>query len=92
MDNGGLLAVDCGPDNAEDLRITVSDTGRGITPEHLGKIFDPYFTTKKTGTGLGLAVVHRIIEAQQGRIKAESVPGQGSAFTIRLPCRSRESK
>jgi two-component system sensor histidine kinase HydH len=91
MDGGGVLAVHCAPDGSEDLGITVSDTGRGIAPEHLGKIFDPYFTTKKTGTGLGLAIVHRIIEAQQGRIKAESVPGQGSTFTIRLPCRSREN-
>jgi two-component system sensor histidine kinase HydH len=91
MDNGGVLAVDCGPDGDEDLKITISDTGRGIAHEHLSKIFDPYFTTKKTGTGLGLAIVHKIIEAQQGRIKVESVPGRGSTFTIRLPCRSREN-
>jgi two-component system, NtrC family, sensor histidine kinase HydH len=90
MDNGGVLAVDCSPDGDEDLQITISDTGRGIAHEHLGKIFDPYFTTKNTGTGLGLAIVHKIIEAQQGRIKVESVPGRGSTFAIQLPCRSRE--
>jgi two-component system, NtrC family, sensor histidine kinase HydH len=91
MDNGGVLVLDCGPDGPEDLKITVSDTGRGIAPEHLGKIFDPYFTTKKTGTGLGLAIVHKIIEAQGGRIKVESALGRGSTFTIRIPCRGRET-
>jgi len=91
MDNGGVLSVDSGPDGDKDLKITISDTGRGIAPEHLSKIFDPYFTTKKTGTGLGLAIVHKIIEAQGGRIKVESTPGQGSTFTIRIPCRSSES-
>jgi two-component system sensor histidine kinase HydH len=90
MDDGGVLAVDCGPDDAKGLKISVSDTGSGIAPEHLSKIFDPYFTTKKTGTGLGLAIVHKIIETQQGRIKVESAPGRGSTFTIQLPCRSRE--
>jgi two-component system sensor histidine kinase HydH len=90
MGDGGVLAVHCTPEGSEDLRITVSDTGKGIAPESLGKVFDPYFTTKKTGTGLGLAIVHRIIEAHQGDIKVESAPGQGSSVTIRLPCRNRE--
>jgi two-component system sensor histidine kinase HydH len=89
MEDGGVLAVDCCPEDGG-LKITVSDTGRGIAPEHLSKIFDPYFTTKKTGTGLGLAIVHKIIEAQLGRIKVESTPGRGSSFSIRLPCHGEE--
>ena len=92
MNEGGALAVHCSPDGSEDCRITVSDTGRGIVPEDLSKIFDPYFTTKKTGTGLGLAIVHKIIEAHQGDIKVESILGQGSTFTIRLPCRGGEAQ
>jgi two-component system sensor histidine kinase HydH len=90
MDDGGVLAVHCAPDGSENFRIAVSDTGRGIAPESLGKIFDPYFTTKKSGTGLGLAIVHKIIEAHDGQIKAESVLGRGSTFAIRLPCRDKD--
>jgi len=90
MDGGGVLAVHCAPDGSKDFRITVSDTGRGIAPESLGKIFDPYFTTKQNGTGLGLAIVHKIIEAHEGHIKVESVLGRGSTFAIRLPCRNRD--
>ncbi len=92
MPDGGVLAVHCAPEGSEELVIAVSDTGRGIAPGSLGKIFDPYFTTKKTGTGLGLAIVHKIVEAHQGNIKAESTPGGGSTFTIRIPCRIRESR
>ncbi|MGE5256455.1 MAG: ATP-binding protein [Hyphomicrobiales bacterium] len=90
MDDGGVLAVNCFADGSTDFKITVSDTGKGITPENLGKIFDPYFTTKKTGTGLGLPIVYKIIEAHQGHITTESAPGRGSLFAIRLPCRGSE--
>ena len=67
--------------------VRVSDTGRGIDPKHLGSIFRPFFTTKGQGTGLGLSLVQRIVEAHGGRIEATSAPGQGSQFTIRLPLR-----
>ncbi len=67
------------------VRISISDTGAGIKPEHQIKIFDPYFTTKPTGTGLGLASAYSIIKKHEGDISVESVPGQGTTFTILLP-------
>jgi two-component system, NtrC family, sensor kinase len=73
----------------DQVSISVSDTGTGIAPEHLDRIFDPFFTTKPVGkgVGLGLSVTYGIVEKHGGRIEVESVPGQGSTFTIRLPVR-----
>jgi len=72
------------------LRLTVRDTGCGMSEAVLGRIFEPFFTTKGTGegTGLGLAVVHGIIESHQGDISVQSQEGQGTVFTIHLPCTS----
>ena len=69
------------------LRITVTDDGPGIPAEHMGRIFDPFFTTKEdgSGTGLGLSVCYGIISQHGGKLWAESVPGQGTAFFIELP-------
>ena len=67
------------------VKISVSDQGEGIPRERLGKIFDPYFTTKKKGSGLGLAIAYSIIKNHDGFITAESVAGKGSVFTIYLP-------
>jgi len=69
------------------IEIKVSDTGVGIAPEIIGSIFDPYFTTKGPGegTGMGLAMVHGIIESYGGKISVDSKPGQGTLFTIYLP-------
>jgi len=86
MDEGGKLSVDL-LSNSEsgDIQITVSDTGRGISPDHLAKVFDPYFTTKSSGTGLGLAIAYNIVEAMGGSIKVASEKSQGTTFTITLP-------
>ncbi|MBI3403971.1 MAG: HAMP domain-containing protein [Acidobacteria bacterium] len=65
--------------------IVVRDTGRGIRPEQLPNIFRPFFTTKGQGTGLGLSLARRIVEAHNGHIEAASTPGQGTKFTISLP-------
>jgi len=70
----------------EVVRLTVEDTGHGIAPEHLPHIFKPFFTTRPRGTGLGLTVVHRIVEAHGGLIEVESEPGKGTRFIISLPC------
>jgi signal transduction histidine kinase len=67
------------------LKISISDTGSGISPQEKEKIFEPFFTTKETGTGLGLSIVHKIIENHNGVIKVESEVGKGSTFTLFLP-------
>ena len=65
--------------------VRVSDNGRGINEEDLNRIFNPFFTTRPGGTGLGLPAVRRIVRAHGGRVEVHSSPGQGSTFTIRLP-------
>ncbi len=67
------------------VRITVRDQGTGITKEHLNRIFDPYFTTKQKGSGLGLTVVYSIIEKHEGHVAVASELGAGTTFTIYLP-------
>lgn len=71
----------------EGITIMVRDTGAGINPEHINKIFDPFYTTKSPGkgTGLGLSVCHRIIESLGGVITVQSIPGEGTTFAIILP-------
>ena len=67
------------------VRLTVRDNGTGIAPEHLARIFDPYFTTKSAGSGLGLATAYSIIKKHGGTLRAESEIGVGTAFHIYLP-------
>jgi len=69
----------------ECVRLEVSDTGCGMTPEQKAKMFDPYFTTKRTGHGLGLAVVDAIVQSHGGVIQAASAPGRGTTFEVLLP-------
>ncbi|UCF85887.1 MAG: PAS domain-containing protein [Desulfobacteraceae bacterium] len=66
-------------------RIEISDTGCGIPPEDMGKVFEPFFSTKSKGTGLGLAVSYGIVQKHQGDIQVSSQPGQGTRFTIEIP-------
>ncbi len=84
MPNGGKLKVAFSNRNGG-VEITIADTGVGIIPENLEKIFEPYFSTKETGTGLGLALVKRIIEAHCGNIRVESKLGEGTTFHVWLP-------
>jgi PAS domain S-box-containing protein len=84
MPEGGKLAV--GASKADGvLVISVKDTGKGILPENMNKIFTPLFTTKSKGQGFGLAVCKRIVEAHGGTISLESVPDEGTKVTIKLP-------
>jgi two-component system sensor histidine kinase PilS (NtrC family) len=67
------------------VEIEVADSGTGIPEDVLDRIFDPFFTTKKDGTGLGLATVHRVVEASGGHLSVESAVGRGTTFRLRLP-------
>lgn len=67
------------------LRLSIADSGIGIRPEHLSRIFDPYFTTKQSGSGLGLATVYSIVRKHQGHVEVESELGRGTTFHIWLP-------
>jgi signal transduction histidine kinase len=67
------------------IEIAVSDTGSGMSPDILDKIIDPFFTTKETGNGLGLAITHGIIEQHGGILDVMSEVGSGSCFFIRFP-------
>jgi len=84
MSAGGRLTVSSGAD-ADGVELVVADTGMGIPPEHLARIFDPFFSTKDKGTGLGLSVVYGIVERHGGRLEVKSEVGQGTNVRIRLP-------
>jgi CheY-like chemotaxis protein/anti-sigma regulatory factor (Ser/Thr protein kinase) len=102
-ENGGVLSVSISsvdtvkedqkpgvpnPISGDYLKLEISDTGPGIDPVDLKRIFEPYFTTKKQeeGTGLGLAVVHGIVKSHKGHINVDSQPGKGTTFRIFFPC------
>jgi two-component system NtrC family sensor kinase len=85
---GGKLTLDIKAIENKLVRVTVSDTGAGISAEILPRIFDPFFTTKasdRSGSGLGLSFVHRIVEDNGGTIAVESTPGAGTKFTLTFP-------
>ncbi len=84
MPTGGRLTVGTRP--VEDaVEVTVKDTGQGMTEEVRRHLFEPFFTTKEGGTGLGLAVSQQILQAHGGSLSCQSIPGQGTAFVLRLP-------
>ncbi|MFM8231021.1 MAG: ATP-binding protein, partial [Chthoniobacterales bacterium] len=72
--------------------ITFADTGGGMTRETMARVFEPYFTTKKTGSGLGLMITQRIVRAHGGEVVLESDPGRGLRLTIRLPRCDRQGQ
>lgn len=92
-ENGGTLTLRTFPANERGVRLEIEDTGSGISPENLRKLFTPFFTTKEKGqgVGLGLTVAHEIIERHGGRIKVESKEGKGTTFTVLLPGRGGET-
>jgi signal transduction histidine kinase len=85
MPEGGTLRLTCAAAAQERVEVRVEDTGVGIPPEHLGRIFDLYFTTKDHGTGIGLSMVYRIIQMHDGEVEVQSTPGRGTTFKITLP-------
>ena len=91
MPDGGELFIICSTDDVY-LNIKFIDTGKGISEEEMRQILDPYFTTKSSGTGLGLLIVDRIIRAHGGTLAIEGEPGQGAAFTVSLPLQVRQTR
>jgi signal transduction histidine kinase len=85
MPNGGTLTMGVGPTKDGRVEIRVADTGVGIAPDNLAKIFDLYYTTKQAGTGIGLSLVYRTVQLHNGDIDVESTPGVGTTFVIKMP-------
>ena len=85
MPDGGTLRIHAEPTRTRQVAITVSDTGVGIKPEHLKRIFDLYFTTKPKGSGIGLSMVYRTVQMHDGDIEVQSTPGAGTTFRVLLP-------
>jgi len=91
MTKGGVLTIQTG-EEGDGVWVSVSDTGVGISREQLSHIFEPFYTTKKKGTGLGLMIVQRIVRAHGGRIDLESDPGRGTTFRLWLPLHERRPR
>jgi signal transduction histidine kinase len=81
----------CDLDGRQAAEVVVSDTGRGIDPDRIAHVFEPYVTTKPGGTGLGLAIVRQTILAHDGHVEATSVPGAGTSIRMVFPSSSESS-
>ena len=84
MTKGGTLTLQTG-EASDGVWVSVADTGGGIPQEQINRIFEPFYTTKKKGTGLGLMIVQRIVRAHGGRINLESRVGRGTTFRVWIP-------
>ncbi|HEV2454020.1 MAG TPA: ATP-binding protein [Verrucomicrobiae bacterium] len=91
MSRGGTLTLQTG-EGSDGVWVSVADTGGGIPQEQITRIFEPFYTTKKKGTGLGLMIVQRIVRAHGGKIEVESRVGRGTTFRIWLPSHERKPK
>ncbi len=91
MTKGGTLSLQTG-ETPESVWVSVSDTGGGIPEEQISRIFEPFYTTKKKGSGLGLMIVQRIVRAHEGRIELESHVGRGTTFRVWLPLHERRPR
>jgi len=88
MEGGGKVRITLKKGESQHaIELAIADTGRGISPEDLGRVFEPFFSTKRGGTGLGLAIVHQIVESHGGEVAVESREGIGTTFRITLPAR-----
>lgn len=86
MPNGGTIAIRT-REHGDNIRVEITDSGTGLTPEECARLFTPYYTSKQHGTGLGLAIVQSVISDHKGTITVESKPGHGATFRIELPKR-----
>jgi signal transduction histidine kinase len=85
MPDGGTLRINCEAERGRRVSVSFSDTGVGIKPEHLQRIFDLYYTTKEKGSGIGLSMVYRTVQMHDGEIEVQSTPGAGTKFRVLLP-------
>jgi hypothetical protein len=85
MPHGGTLKITCRAAARRRVEIDVEDTGVGIAPENLSRIFDLYFTTKDRGSGIGLSMVYRIVQLHDGEVEVQSTPGRGTKFRLIFP-------
>ena len=87
MGSGGEIRIETGPaaERAGWVRMVIADTGPGISPEELSKVFDPFYTTKRSGTGLGLSVSYGIVQDHHGTVDVHSTPGRGTTFVLAFP-------
>jgi len=85
MPAGGTLKMSCRSISSHRVEVDVEDTGVGIAPDHLDKIFDLYFTTKEKGSGIGLSMVYRIVQLHDGEVEVQSTPGSGTRFRLIFP-------
>ena len=85
MPEGGTLRIACRSTPRRKVEVDVEDTGVGIPPENLGRIFDLYFTTKEKGSGIGLSMVFRIVQLHDGDVEVQSTPGSGTRFRLIFP-------
>lgn len=91
MSRGGALTLQTG-ETSEAVWVSVADTGGGIPQEQINRIFEPFYTTKKKGSGLGLMIVQRIVRAHNGRIELDSQVGQGTTFRLWLPLQEKKPR
>jgi two-component system sensor histidine kinase HydH len=89
MGQGGTLRIET-KSLKEGVEVMISDSGSGIPPEQMDRIFNYYYTTKEKGVGLGLPIAHRIIEAHGGQLKIESRAGSGTKVTVTLPVERKD--
>jgi signal transduction histidine kinase len=85
MAEGGTVRLTCRPASRRRVEVVVEDTGVGIPPENLSRIFDLYFTTKEKGSGIGLSMVFRIVQLHDGEVEVQSTPGHGTTFRLLFP-------
>ncbi len=91
MRSGGILRIRTEA-SATQVIISIIDSGHGIAPEDIGQLFEPYFTTKESGSGLGLMIVQRIVREHGGTMEVESDKGRGTTFRIKLPIHEKRTR
>jgi two-component system sensor histidine kinase PilS (NtrC family) len=92
MPDGGMLTIDVNRENGQELNLRFVDTGKGMTPEERGHVFELFYSTFEGGLGLGMAVVRRIIDDYNGKIRISSEPQRGTEILITLPLRSLNNR